>query len=477
MSRDCYSRRTFLKAMGLGTITFPMATDSSSSAALASKGERPNIIVIFADDLGYGDLGCFGSKTIRTPSIDRMAEEGMKLTSFYVTCGVCSPSRASLMTGCYYKRVSINKVLFPAEAIGLNPDETTMAELLNTRGYVTACVGKWHLGDQPAFLPTRHGFDEYFGLPYSNDMHVPNKARRYNPLPLMIGEKVVETEPDQDYLTKRYTDYAIKFIKQNRSRPFFLYLPHSMPHRPCYASPPFMKRFNKEQLAQIGQTYKQSRDFIYPATVEEIDWSVGQIVKTLKELGIDKRTLVVFTSDNGPAIGSAGPLRGGKGSTWEGGMRVPCVARWPGKIPAGSVCNEVASTIDLLPTFVRLAGAGLQGGRIDGKDIWSLLSHQPGAKSPHEAFFYYRGPNLCAVRAGAWKLHIAGRGIKKPQLYNLETDIAEKTDVAADNPHVVKRLTAFIEEARHDMGDGQKPGRNVRPSGRVENPKPLTKIK
>ena len=458
----------------LGTAVACGAT-ALSSASAAPTGPPPNFIIIFTDDQGYGDLGCFGSKTCRTPRIDRMAVEGMKLTSFYVAAPVCTPSRAALMTGCYPARVGLPSVIFPnsmargqrdGKAIGLNPSEVTVAKLLKSRGYATACIGKWHLGDLPVFLPTRHGFDEYFGVPYSNDMHPANKKWGFAPLPLLRGQKVVETEPDQDLLTRRYTEEAIGFIERNKHRPFFLYLPHSMPHRPVHASERFRKGLAGRKPRGTG--YKVASDHLYPAAIEEIDWSTGQILDALKAQGLGERTLVVFTSDNGPAVGSAGPLRGRKGSTFEGGMRVPCVVRWPGHVPAGRTCDAVTTAMDLLPTFAGLAGAKVPQDRvIDGKDIWPLLSGHAGATSPHEAFCYLRGPRVAAVRSGQWKLHLmGGRGSKPGALYDLEADTGEKRNVAGQHPNVVKRLTQLARRLEADLKT------HSRPSGTAPAPKP-----
>jgi len=451
----------------------------ASSNALAAKKSPPlNFVVIYCDDLGYGDVGCFGSKKHRTPHIDEMAEDGLKLTSFYVTSGVCTPSRSSLMTGCYPRRVNMHIdsrgawVLFPRAKKGLHPKEVTLAEVLKARGYSTAIVGKWHLGDQPKFLPTRQGFDRYFGIPYSNDM---GKGRRnYPPLPLLRNETVIESEPDQSQLTKRYTEEAVKFITENKDKPFFLYLPHTMPHNPVHASEAFRGK---------------SKNGRYGDAVEEIDWSTGRILKTLSDLGLEKNTLVLFTSDNGAASrwgGSNAPLSGYKGSTMEGGMRVPCVVRWPGRIPAGTQCDEVASTIDLLPTFANLAGTSPPQDRIiDGKDIRSLLLNPQTARSPHEVFYYYFRDQLQAVRSGKWKLHLPRMRRRRSKqnksrtiparLYDLHADIAEKKNVASDHPDVVKHLTTLAEQARRDLGDGKQQGKNQRPAGFVENPVPLTK--
>ena len=435
----------------LAKCIFALAVALFSTSAFAAK-QPPNIVLIFMDDQGYQDVGVFGSKTIKTPHLDRMAGEGMKFTDFYSLAAVCSPSRAGLMTGCYPPRVGITGVLFPRHTIGLNPEETTVAEVLKTRGYATAAVGKWHIGHLPKFLPTNHGFDSYFGIPYSNDMDgVKGKDRNLDRawverditpwnVPLLRDTKEIERPVDQNTLTTRYTQEAQKFIRTNKDKPFFLYMPHTMPHIPLFVSDKF---------------YTKDPKHAYIRTIEELDDSIGQMLKTLKETGVDDNTLVVFTSDNGPWHlklrhhgGSALPLRGAKFSTWEGGMRVPTIMRWPGKIPAGSVCSEVAAACDLLPTFAKLAKAELPKRKIDGKNIWRLMSGREGAKSPHKAFYFYRGTGLRAVRSGEWKLHIGGGGRKQKQddkkpalsLYNLSKDIGETTDVAAENEKIVQRM-------------------------------------
>jgi arylsulfatase A len=440
--------------------------------------ELPNFVIIFHDDLGYGDTVPFGNRTHRTPTLDRIAEEGIKLTSFYVASGLCTPSRAALMTACYSRRVGLHVnaagkfVLFPGDQSGLNPDEVTLAEILKARGYSTAAVGKWHLGDQAPFLPVRHGFEYYFGTPYSNDMgkHYPDWA--YPPLPLMRNEAVIETEPDQNLLTGRYTAEAIRFMTEHRTRPFFLYLAHSMPHDPAHAGPGFRGK---------------SANGIYGDTIEELDWSTGQILDALKRLELDDRTLVVLTSDNGAPRrwgGSNAPLRGFKESTWEGGMRVPCLARWPGKIPRGSVSDQMVTSMDLLPTLAGLGGAAVPGDRIlDGRDVWPILSSQPGARTPHDRFFYYFMGDLEAVRSGKWKLHLGHRPpnstdrvVQDPELYDLEADLGETTTLAAKHPNVVRRLMALAEEAREELGDdrtGHK-GTRTRPAGFQERAAPLT---
>ena len=456
-------------------------TSVATRCPLWAADDKPlNFIVIFVDDLGYGDIGPFGSKLNRTPQLDRMAAEGRKFTNFYVAAAVCTPSRAALMTGCYAQRVDMalnalpgsvnNIVFFPGDPKGLNPSEITIAELLKQKRYATACIGKWHLGDQRQFLPTRQGFDYYFGIPFSNDMGFDNSIP-YPPLPLLRNEQVIEEEPDQRLLTKRYTEEALKFILQHRQEPFFVYLPHSMVHWPHYASTDFKGK---------------SRNGIYGDVVEEIDWSVGQILDQLKRLDLAKRTLVIFTSDNGGGRArectvSNLPLRARKGNMCEGGIRVCTIAWCPGLVPKASVCEELTTSMDLLPTFANLAGAKLPGDRkLDGKDILPLLRGDSGAKTPHEAFFYRRGLDLYAVRSGPWKLFVKATraplpGETKPQsikpgtLYNLSDDIGETTDVSAKHPEVVARLQRLAAESRIDLGDGaEQPGKNVRRAAYVD---------
>jgi arylsulfatase A-like enzyme len=435
----------------------------------AAPAERPpNIVVIFADDLGYADIGPFHAGDAagrpRTPALDRMAAEGIRLTHFYVAQAVCSASRAALLTGAYPNRVGIRGALNHTAARGLSPDETTIAEMLKARGYATAAFGKWHLGHRPPHLPKQHGFDEYFGLPYSNDMwpRHPQQKDFYPDLPLLDGDAVVERDPDQRELTRRYTERAVRFIEANRDRPFFLYLPHTMPHVPLFAS----TRFE-------GATGRG----LYADVLAEIDWSVGEILAAIARTGVDERTLVIFTSDNGPWMsygnhaGSPGPFRESKGTAFEGGVRVPFVARWPGRIPRGGASAEMAMTIDLLPTAARLAGAALPGHAIDGRDIWPVLAGTPGATSPHEALYFYWGDELHAVRSGRWKLHVAhpyrsleragrdgapGQYVQQAQplaLYDLEADPGESTDVGPRHPEVVSRLQRHVERARAELGD------------------------
>ncbi|HIG82526.1 MAG TPA: arylsulfatase [Verrucomicrobia bacterium] len=429
------------------------------------KAESPNFIIIFTDDQGYEDIGCFGSPKIKTPHLDRMAAEGRKFTSFYSANSVCSPSRAALMTGSYPTRVSIPGVLFPRHEIGLNPDEITIAEVLKGKGYATACIGKWHIGHKPKFLPTRQGFDSYFGIPYSNDMTIDPEASladninlrdgftkdrikkekpKKNLVPLMRNEKVIEYPCDQTTLTKRYTEEAVKFISENKDSPFFLYLPHTMPHIPLFASEQFKGK---------------SKRGLYGDTIEEIDWSVGQILKSIKEKGIDQKTLVIYTSDNGPwkldrgRGGSAYPLRGYKFQTYEGGMRVPCIMRWPSKVPKGTNCDEVAASIDLMPTIAKLAGAKLlKDRRIDGKDIWPLISGTDGAVSPHEIYYYYKGNRLESARQGKWKIRRSGKKSQSVELYDLDSDISETKNLAKENEALVqdmiKKMNLFDEDLK-----------------------------
>lgn len=437
----------------------------------------PNVVVIFADDLGYADLKCFGSPFADTPHLDRMAAEGRRFTDFHVAQAVCSASRMALLTGCYPNRVGILGALGPAANHGIHRDEMTLAEVLKTKGYATAIYGKWHLGHHPEFLPTRHGFDDYFGLPYSNDMWPRHPTVKFPDLPLIAGEQTIELNPDQTKLTTWYTERAIKFIEANQARPFFLYLPHAMPHVPLFVS---------------EKHSGQSRRGLYGDVIREIDWSVGQVLETLKQLKLDENTLVVFTSDNGPWLsygnhgGSALPLREGKGTAWEGGVREPCIMRWPGRIPAGTVCRELSSTIDLLPTLASLAGAALPSQKIDGLDISELLFND-SAKSPREEFWYYWGDGLHAVRSGKWKLHFPhnyvhvdepgqdGKPGKLSQpktelaLYDLDNDVSEVTNVAPEHPEIVTRLTAVAETARDDLGDSlqKRTGKNLRPAGRL----------
>ena len=456
---------------------------------LGADAPKPNLVIINIDDLGYGDIGPFGSTLNRTPNLDRMASEGRRLTTFYAA-PLCSPSRSALMTGCYPKRVlPIPHVLFPNDDIGLAPSETTVAEVLKSAGYATGIVGKWHLGDQPEFLPTRQGFDEWFGLPYSNDMGpaadgvkssfgAPLPTSRGDsqpPLPLMRGETVVQRvlALDQTRLVTRYTEEALRFIRTHKDERFFLYLAHNAVHFPLYPGDRFRGK---------------SGNGLYGDWVEEVDWSVGEVLNTLRTQGLAEKTLVIFTSDNGgTSRGVNRPLRGYKGSTWEGGVRVPTIAWWPGKIPAGTSSGAICGMFDILPTFAALAGAAVPGDRkIDGADIRSVLVGDADAPGPHEVFYYYRGLELEAVREREWKLVLpaaaanAGKAkAKSPakpaestRLFNLKKDIGESTDVASEHPEVVARLEKLVAAMKDDLGvSGFGPG--CRPLGKVADPQPL----
>ncbi len=468
------------------TVSVAMASILLCGLAEAAN-EQPNIVVIFNDDQGYQDLSCFGSPNIKTPRVDQMAAEGMKFTSFMVASAVCSPSRAALLTGCYPNRVGVPSVFFPDRGKGgLAPEHVTIAEMLKTVGYNTAAVGKWHLGDELKYLPTNQGFDSYYGIPYSNDMY-PASTMKYaddclflegqshetlkeafagklraggnpismkNKVPLMRGEECVEFPADQTTITRRYTDEGIQFISESvkEGKPFFLYLANSMPHIPLYVSPEF------EGKSARG---------LYGDVIEEIDFNTGRVLDHLKALGIEENTLVIFTTDNGPWLsqkengGSALPLFEGKFTTFEGGQRVPCVMKWPGHIPAGTVCDELASTIDLMPTFAAITGAALPTVQpLDGKDILGLLMNQPGAKSPHEYFFY----NQSAVRNGDWKYHAKeqfkfaeiARESKGPTLYNLKEDIGESNNVIDQHPEIAERLQkALADNPNKRIDDGK----------------------
>ncbi len=455
----------------------------SSTCALAAKpaGGQPNFVVLFADDLAYADLHCFGGNEMVTPNLDAMAKGGMRLTSFYASQAVCSASRCSLLTGCYNVRLSILGALGPGAKTCLSPQEQTIAEVLKPLGYKTAIFGKWHLGDRLHGLPTSHGFDEYHGLPYSNDMWPYHPTSdKFPALPLMENDAVINdnvTADDQQYLTRWATEHAVDFISRNQDEPFFLYVPYSMPHVPIFASDRFADSTGKGLFADV---------------IAEIDWSVGEILGALKEEGLDSKTMVLFTSDNGPWLaygdhaGSAGPLREGKGTAWEGGQREPTIAYWPGKIPAGTTTDEVAGTIDVLPTIAQLAGADLPEKKIDGRNIWPLLSGEPAARSPHEAFFYYWKNELHAVRSGPWKLHFPhpyrslvgqpGKGGKPGryrqkrcglELYHLDNDIGETQDVAAEHPDVVARLQRYADGMRRQLGDAltKTVSTEIRPAG------------
>jgi arylsulfatase A len=438
--------------------------------------ETPNIILIFTDDMGYGDIGVFGSELHRTPHLDRMASEGIMLTEFYSASSVCTPSRAALLTGSYPIRVDMvisgnekgrQQVLFPVANKGLNPEEITIQRILKEKGYATACIGKWHLGDHPDFMPFNHNFDCFFGIPYSNDMGA-EQLPRNPPLPLLVNDRVIEAPVDQTTLTKRYTEEAIRFMKENKDKPFFVYMPHTMPHVPIFASDSFVGR---------------SANGIYGDAIEELDWSTGQILDYLRQNGLDKNTLVIFTSDNGAAWqrgGSNLPFSGWKGSNTEGGFRVPMIAWWPGKIPSGKINDGLSSTMDFLPTIAQLCNIQLPVGHIiDGKDITSLLFNPDEAVSPNTEFYYYLRDQLQAIRWKDWKLYLPlesrimhpwsdEKAATPGRLFNLAIDPKEEMDVIALNPDVVAHIMAIAQRVREDMGDHELPGRNVRPAGMVE---------
>jgi arylsulfatase A-like enzyme len=451
LDRCRFAESALLAAVAAAFLMGPLGLHEAQAAEAA----KPNVVIIFIDDMGYGDIGPFGSTVNDTPHLDRMAAEGMRLTSFYVAAPVCTPSRAALMTGCYPRRVGLARgsghaVLFPGDRHGLHPEEITLAEILAEAGYATGCFGKWHLGDQPPFLPTAQGFDTYFGIPYSNDMWPGHRRWPFPALPVIRGTRVVDRVDDMDdqaSLCRRFTEEAVAFIEAHRREPLFVYLPHAFVHHPRAASPRFRAEARNATEAQI----------------EEVDWSVGRILSTLGETGLAERTLVLFTSDNGGARGCVNkPLRGGKGSAFEGGVREPTLAWWPGTIPAGSVSDEVATAMDVLPTVAELAGATVPTDRvIDGKSIADLLRQAPGARSPHEYIFYHQGETLRAVRSGPWKLFRSG------QLYNLADDIGETENVAAAHPEIVARLSRAMDEFDAEMG------KNARRVGVARNPRTL----
>jgi len=499
--------KTFWRALRLSaglSLSLVLSTLGSVKVFVgtATGADRPNIVLIFTDDLGYNDVGCFGSKVNQTPRIDQLAGQGTRFTDFYVAQAVCSASRAALMTGCYSNRVGMEGALNHTSPAGIHGDEWLIPEMLKSKGYATAMYGKWHLGLSPYFSPLKHGFDEYFGIPYSNDntKYHPTLAEIMPPLPLYDGDRVIETDPDQTQFTQRMTRRAVDFIKRHRDQPFFLYVPHVMPHVPIFASEAFRGRSNNG---------------LYGDVIQEIDWSVGQIVDAIDAAGLAENTIIIFTSDNGPFLsygahaGDAAPLREGKLTAFEGGVRTPCVMRWPGKITAGRVCKEPIMAIDFWPTFAAWVDAPLPAHPIDGQDISAVLFDHPEATSPHPWQLYYTGTELHAVRSGPWKLHFdhtyltkindeirsdgkpAGFGTLAPKsitqsgvegiasrhgyrvahqpqaLYHLGDDPGETIDVAAKNPEVVERLIRIGQAARAELGDsltGAK-GSRVRPAG------------
>lgn len=448
--------------------------------------DKPNIIIIFADDLGYGDLGCYGSKINKTPTLDKMAKEGKKFSDFYVSSPVCSPSRASLLTGCYPQRISFGtfdglRVLFPGQGIGLNTEEKTIASTLKESGYNTKIIGKWHCGDQKEFLPTNHGFDSYFGIPYSNDMGIQSgqgawqdypddstlaKTTDWNrpPLPLIRDKEVIQEQPDQRSIAERYTEDAVNFIRDNSENPFFLYLAHMQVHLPLYAAEKFVN---------------ESENGDYGACVASIDWSTSVIFDELKELGIDENTIVIFASDNGSRLqnqgGSNGDLKGRKGQTWEGGQRVPCIIRWPGTIEQGSESDGIATTMDFLPSITKLIKGKLPSNKIDGIEMSNLFFSNETI-SKRDLFFYYNEDDLEAIRYKNWKLHLKKEGEELKELYDLKNDIGEKNNLYNLNKNIVDNLLGYVENCRQKLGDKSKNmiGSEVRPAAKIKNPKPLT---
>ena len=453
---------------------------------MINQEKKPNIIIIFADDLGYGDLGCYGSKINETPTLDRMADEGKKFSNFYVSSPVCSPSRASLLTGCYPQRISFGtfdglRVLFPGQGIGLSTEEKTIAKTLKESGYSTKIIGKWHCGDQEDFLPTNHGFDSYFGIPYSNDMgrqvkikdYIPNDSSLHKitewdrpPLPLIRDKEVIQEQPDQRSIAERYTEDAVSFMRENSESPFFLYLAHMQVHLPLYAAEKFVK---------------ESKNGDYGACVASIDWSTKVIFDELKELGIDENTIVIFTSDNGSRLqnqgGSNGNLRGGKGQTWDGGQRVPCIIRWPGKINGGEETDALATTMDFLPSITNLIDGELPSKKIDGIDM-SKLFFSNNNSSKRESFLYYNEDELEAIRHKNWKLHFKKEGKLINELYDLENDIGEEVNLYNENKEIVSELSIMADGYRKSLGDKffDIKGEEVRPAGRIIDPKPLTEF-
>ncbi len=435
---------------------------------LSQASGKPNIVVIFCDDMGYGDIGCFGAKGWNTPNIDSIAQKGVKLTDFYVAQPVCSASRCALLTGCYPNRLGISGALFPASNVGLHPDETTLAEICKSVGYQTAMYGKWHLGYQKEFLPANQGFDDYLGYPYSNDMWPSGPVRfmkQYPHLPLIEDDEIVAQVRDQTYMTTWLTERAVRFIGESTKKesPFFLYLAHPQPHVPLYVSP---------------KHKGSSEQGMYGDVIQEIDWSTGEVLAALDKAGVTEDTLVVFTSDNGPWMvygnhaGGVGPLRGAKGTCWDGGVRVPCVMQWPAKLKAGSVVKTPLMTIDLLPTITKLIGAKLPERKIDGKDAWKVIASEQSEPVQEAYFFWYKKNDLEAMRMGQWKLQFPhkyrdaslapgkdglpgkhGSGKTGLELYDLEADPGESKDLAAEHPEVVAKMKAFADRKRAELGD------------------------
>ena len=470
----------FISLLGIAVLPHIVLADTSP----------PNVVLIFVDDLGYGDVGFNGATIPKTPHLDQMAKEGMVFTDFYVGCAVCSGSRTSLLTGCHYQRLNMRPVLFPQSKKGLHPDEVTLADMLKDAGYRTACIGKWHLGHLPPCLPTYQGFEYYWGIPYSNDMWIdpanelsPNVVLRddltledvkaghkaKDKVPLFCNEQIIEYPVDQKSITRRYTEESIRFLESNRDSRFFLYLSHTMVHRPL----------------AVSDAFDDPNKALITNAIEEVDWSVGQIVAALGRLKIADKTLIVFTSDNGAAMGSSLPLRAKKGSVYDGGIREPTVMKWPGKIPTGSVCRHVAATIDIMPTLAQLCGGEPPDRKIDGKDIWPLMSGQPGAVSPHDAYVLMHGPGT--VRSGKWKYYpwregeggARNKASKSPstspvQLYDISSDIGETRNVADDHPQIVERLQEVFETHIAEIKANRRPAATMpRPLGAHSPSRPL----
>lgn len=475
-----YCMRLLRNSSVMVVFMFLMCFNTNLYSSTAASSVKPNFIIILIDDLGYGDIQPFGSSVNKTPNLEKMAAQGAKLTNFY-TANVCSASRAQLLTGSYAKRISINGALPPVSKIGLNPSEKTIASLLKPLGYSTICIGKWHLGDQPEFNPVKYGFDKFIGIPYSNDMDNDPKrpyTKSFPPLPLMENTTVIEAPLKQNDKTEYFTNKALEFIEENKSKPFFLYLPHFAVHVPICPGEKFRGK---------------SKTGNYSDWVEEVDWSVGQILDKLRIHNLDKNTLVLFTSDNGPWLtkgkdsGTASPLRGGKFTVWEGGIRAPTIAWFPSKIPAGSTINAMTSQMDLLPTIIALAGGDIPPSpKIDGKDIGPLLSGAASA-TPHEVLYFWNYERLDAIRSGDWKLllnkqdHKLGvqpselsksKG-KFPQLYNLRDDVSESNNLAQVNPEIIQNLMKFVTEMDKDLGLDGTSSSGIRASGIVSNPKPI----
>lgn len=482
--KQCGEKRDFgIRLIGVLLLTVSIFGCNNDKATL-----KPNFIFIYTDNLGYGDLGCFGSEFQETPHIDKMAEEGIRLTSLYSSSPVCTPSRSSLMTGCYAQRVDMHVngkggwVLYPVSSKGLNPDETTIPEILKKEGYSTACIGKWHMGDQPEFLPTNQGFDYFFGIPYSEDM-VASVKPEWPELPLLKNNKVIEAPIDLTTTTKRYVREAANFIIKNKDNPFFLYFAHNLP--------------GSRSTQTVDERFcGKSQNGSYGDAIIEIDWSVGEIIDVVKRAGIEKNTMIVLTSDNGTPKGRAGgsgsgsnsPFSGKGYDTMEGGMRVPGIVKWPGKIPANKTNDELCTMMDWLPTFAYLSGGQLPQERIiDGKNIWPLISGVPNARSPHDIFCYYLMDQLQAVRKGQWKLYLPlenkyDRGDKnrfygesKLKLIDLSKDLKEKYDVSEQHPNVVEDLLKEADKMRDKLGDSNQKGKEIRPTKYIDNPKPLLK--